>query len=67
MGFMNPDLNTQFRHPSYEEVREGYTGHVEVVHILFDSNIIPYEWMCQFFFSFHDPTCKNRQGNDYGT
>ena len=46
VGFMNPDPNTEFINPSYEDVREGYTGYVEVAHILFDKNIVPFEWLC---------------------
>ena len=56
VGFMNPDVNTQFINPTYEDVCEGFTGHVEVCHILFDASVAPFETLCKFFFSFHDPT-----------
>ena len=42
VGFMNPD-STAIENPSYEDVCEGTTGHVEVVHIIFDSTKGSYE------------------------
>lgn len=67
VGFMNPDPSKVNYGPSYEEVCEGWTGHIEVLHILYDSSKVSYEKMCKFFYSFHDPTQENRQGNDRGT
>ena len=59
VGFMNPDPN-QKSTPSYEEVCEGTTGHVEVLHVLFDSSKATYEELVRFFFTFHDPTTRHR-------
>jgi peptide-methionine (S)-S-oxide reductase len=53
--------------PSYEDVCNGTTGHAEVVRITFDPGRIAYRDLLQVFFSIHDPTTLNRQGNDVGT
>lgn len=53
--------------PNYEEVCSGKTGHAEVIKIEFDPDRISYELLLRIFFSVHDPTTLDRQGNDRGT
>lgn len=53
--------------PTYEAVCGGTTGHAEVIKVEFDPSIITYEDLLTVFFSVHDPTTPNRQGNDVGT
>lgn len=52
--------------PSYEEVCGRQTGHAEVVQIAFDPSMISYREILEIFFTIHDPTTLNRQGNDLG-
>jgi len=53
--------------PTYEQVCGGQTGHAEVVQVTFDPDIVPYREILEVFFTIHDPTTLNRQGNDVGT
>ncbi|MDP3837178.1 MAG: bifunctional methionine sulfoxide reductase B/A protein [bacterium] len=53
--------------PSYDKVSMGMTGHAETVKITYDPKIIPYHRLLQVFFSIHNPSTLNRQGNDIGT
>ncbi|MDB5224411.1 MAG: methionine sulfoxide reductase peptide-methionine (S)-S-oxide reductase [Candidatus Adlerbacteria bacterium] len=53
--------------PTYEQVSGGDTGHVEVIKIDFDPDVLAYEEILHIFFTSHDPTTLNRQGNDVGT
>ena len=68
------------RYPGVISTRVGYTGgdvlnatyrnhgtHAEAIEIVFDSRIISYRRLLEFFFQIHDPTTLNRQGNDRGT
>lgn len=52
--------------PSYQEVCGQQTGHAEVVQITFDPRVISYREILEIFFTIHDPTTPNRQGNDLG-
>ena len=52
--------------PTYEQVCGGDTGHVEVVKVSFDADRIPLREVLEIFFTIHDPTTLNRQGNDIG-
>jgi peptide methionine sulfoxide reductase msrA/msrB len=55
-------------HPSYEDVHRGDTGHTEAVRIVFDSRKLSYgDLLEKWFFKMHDPTTRNRQGNDVGS
>jgi peptide-methionine (S)-S-oxide reductase len=60
MGGHQPD-------PTYEQVCAGTTGHAEVVRVEFDPRQISYRDILEVFFTIHDPTTLNRQGNDVGT
>jgi peptide-methionine (S)-S-oxide reductase len=53
--------------PTYEQVCAGATGHAEVVRLEFDPDVIGYRDILEIFFTIHDPTTLNRQGNDVGT
>ncbi len=53
--------------PTYREVCSGLTGHNEVIQVTFDPAIISYKDILEIFFTVHDPTTLNRQGNDVGT
>lgn len=53
--------------PSYEQVCRGNTGHAEVVQITFDPSVLSFRELLEVFFTIHDPTTLNRQGNDIGT
>ena len=53
--------------PDYHAVCDGHTGHAEVVRISFDPEAVSFRTLLEIFFVIHDPTTRNRQGNDVGT
>lgn len=69
VGFMNPNIGSK-PNPTYKEVCTGKTGYVEVYDMEMhadDANEEAFEKLVRHFFSFHDPTTMNHQGNDHGT
>lgn len=54
-------------HPSYNEVCAGTTGHAEAIQVVFDPSVTSFEALLEIFWRRHDPTQKNKQGNDEGT
>ena len=56
----------QVVNPTYRQVCSGRTGHAEVTQIVFDPKVVSYEDLLRVFFSIHDPTTRDRQGNDVG-
>ncbi|MEW4455402.1 peptide-methionine (S)-S-oxide reductase MsrA [Bremerella sp. JC817] len=52
--------------PTYEQVCTKTTGHAEVIQITYDADEVSYEDLLEIFFQTHDPTTKDRQGNDVG-
>jgi peptide-methionine (S)-S-oxide reductase len=61
-GFMGGHV----ANPTYEQVCTGLTGHAEVLQLKFDPAVVSYEKLLEIFWSSHDPTTLNRQGNDVG-
>lgn len=53
--------------PTYEKVKSMATGHAEAVEIVFNPAQTTYQSLLEFFFQIHDPTTKDRQGNDRGS
>jgi len=58
--------NGRFPAPGYDEVCTGTTGHAEVARIEFDPRRVAYADLLRVFFGIHDPTTRNRQGDDIG-
>jgi peptide-methionine (S)-S-oxide reductase len=61
-GYMGGHLDR----PGYQDVCTGRTGHVEVVQVTFDTSVTSYREILEVFFAIHDPTSRDRQGNDSG-
>lgn len=59
--------NGHVKNPTYRDVCNGLTGHAEVVQVTFDPTVISFRDILDVFFTIHDPTTLNRQGNDVGT
>jgi len=55
------------KNPAYREVCNGTTGHAEVIKIEYNPEEISLDTLLKIFFTTHDPTTLNRQGNDVGT
>ena len=55
------------KNPTYENVCSGQTGHVEVIQLDFNPQIISFKQLLDIFWKSHDPTTLNRQGGDTGT
>ena len=60
-------IGGQIDNPNYRLVCEGGTGHAEAIRIVFNPDLISYGEMLDIFFHTHDPTQRDRQGNDVGT
>ena len=67
VGFMSKEPDNVIKNPDYREVCSGTTGYVEVLFIELNDPETNFEPLIRFFFQFHDPTTKDRQGNDVGT
>jgi len=61
-GYMGGHLEN----PTYRAICTGSTGHVEVVQVTFDPSITTFRDILEVFFAIHDPTTRDRQGNDSG-
>ncbi len=57
----------KIENPTYEQVSNGKTGHAEVIRIEYNPDLVKYKDLLLVFFGSHDPTTKNRQGNDIGS
>jgi peptide-methionine (S)-S-oxide reductase len=53
--------------PTYRQICDGNTGHAEVIQVTYDPTAVTYREIVEIFFTVHDPTTLNRQGNDVGT
>ena len=60
-------IGGEIEYPSYQQICEGNTGHVEAIEIIFDDKIINYKSLLKVFFDTHDPTQFDGQGNDIGS
>lgn len=65
-GVVSGYAGGQVVNPTYEKVCSKITGHAEVVELTFDPEVISFKEILEVFFTIHDPTTLNRQGNDVG-
>ena len=63
VGYMGGNV----KNPSYELVCTGTTNHAEAVKVVFDSSKVTFRQLLEMFWTIHDPTQGNRQGNDIGS
>ena len=61
-GYMGGHLEN----PTYQDICTGKTGHLEVVQINYNPEVVSFESLCKLFFEIHDPTQSNGQGPDIG-
>src|SRR5688500_8978342 len=66
-GVQSGYMGGQVDDPSYEAVCTGRTGHAEVVQLTFNPEVTSFRDILEVFFTIHDPTTLNRQGNDVGS
>ena len=55
------------KNPAYREICTGRTGHAEGIKVIYDAEVISFKELLEIFFTTHDPTTLNQQGNDRGT
>ena len=67
VGYMDSKRSKHNKSITYEYVSTGKTGYAETVKVKYNSTVLPFDELVELFFSFHDPTTLNRQGNDVGT
>ncbi len=60
-------IDGKVKNPAYREVCTGRTGHTEAIEVVYDTEEIQLSDLLSIFFTTHDPTTLNRQGNDIGT
>lgn len=60
-------IGGQTENPTYAQISTGGTGHAEAVKVTYDTTKITFDELLEVFFTMHDPTQLNRQGNDVGT
>lgn len=60
-------IDGKTQNPTYREICTGLTGHTEGIEVTFDPNLIALEELLEIFWTTHDPTTLNKQGNDVGT
>ena len=67
MAWLRRYIGGQGRNPTYQQVCSGRSGHAEAVEVEYDPTVISLQELFVVFFSVHDATTLNRQGNDVGT